>query len=436
MKKHRYKSLKINSIYYGWIVVACAFVLLFIALGSAYSFAAFFEPLQDEFQTSRGTTSLVFSIAGFLYFSLGAVSGHIADRIGSRKVIIFGIFLIGIALFLLSRAASIWQVYVIYGFGVGIGVGFVYVPAVGTVLRWFIRRRGLSSGLAVMGIGFGTMAMPVFSDLLIRFSDWRTAYLMMSLFVFALGISAALLIIDSPEKLGLLPDGDLIKNETILNESQRIEDEANIGNHEISLKEIIRTKPFWLLYAGALSSSFGVFIPFVHLVPYAVDLGFPASNGVMLISLIGIGSTAGRMLLGSIADKFGRRRSLTIMYAGIAVMYAWWFLATNFWELVCFAVIFGICYGGFVALLPAVTADYFSGSKMSGILGTLYTGVAIGNFIGPTFTGFIFDIQKSYSIPIVVMAIVMFFAAASASFLTDPIKWRESFFNSLENCNR
>jgi MFS family permease len=87
MKKYRQQLLKMHSVYYGWIIVTCVFILLFLAFGTAFSFTTFFESLQDEFQTSRGPTSLVFSIAGFLYFSLGAVSGHIADRIGSKKVI-------------------------------------------------------------------------------------------------------------------------------------------------------------------------------------------------------------------------------------------------------------------------------------------------------------------------------------------------------------
>jgi MFS family permease len=172
------------------------------------------------------------------------------------------------------------------------------------------------------------------------------------------------------------------------------------------------------------------------MLPYSADLGLPVSTGVMLISLIGIGSTAGRILLGSIADKLGRRQSLVSMYAVIAVMYVWWSLATNFWELVCFALIFGTCYGGFVALLPAVTADYFSGPKISGILGALYTSVAVGNLIGPTMAGFIFDLRQSYFIPLIATAIAMLFAAVSAGFLTDPIKWREGFFNSPKNDGR
>ena len=177
--------IRFRAIFYGWIVVACVGVILFVAFGSAYSFTTFFNSLQDEFDISRGLTSIVFAIAGFLYFSLGAVSGQIADRIGSKRVITFGVIVIGVGLLLASRATTIWHIYAIYGLGIGIGVGFAYVPAIGVVQHWFTRRRGLASGFAVMGIGLGTLAMPGISALLIHWSDWRTAYLIMSLFVFA-----------------------------------------------------------------------------------------------------------------------------------------------------------------------------------------------------------------------------------------------------------
>ena len=76
--------VKKTTIFYGWIIVACVFVILFVIFGSAYSFSTFFESLQTEFDTSRSSVSLVFAIAGFIYFSLGAISGQIADRFGTR----------------------------------------------------------------------------------------------------------------------------------------------------------------------------------------------------------------------------------------------------------------------------------------------------------------------------------------------------------------
>jgi MFS family permease len=413
MGQKQSSNLKTPSIFYGWIVVACAFVLLFVAFGSVYSFTIFFESLQVEFNTSRSSTSLVFAIAGFIYFSLGAVSGRISDRIGSRWVITFGVLLLGTGLLLASRATNIRQIYVVYGAGIGIGVGFVYVPAVGVVQRWFVRKRGSASGLAVAGIGVGTLCMPLFSALLIHWSDWRNAYLLMSLLVLSCGLCAAMLIVDSPEQRGLMPDGDTAGTNSILTSS------------DILASEALKTRPFWLLYAAAFSSSLGLFIPFVHMVPFARDLGMPTSTGVMLFSLIGIGSTAGRFLIGGIADRLGRRQSLVGMYAGLAVMFAWWLVAGNVWQLAVFTLLFGACYGGFVALMPAVTADYFSGSNIIGIIGALYTSVAVGNLIGPPLAGFLYDLQQSYTIPIFASILVMLIAAICAALLGQPDEWRK-----------
>jgi MFS family permease len=395
MNKNQNPVSKKRTIFYGWIIVACVFVITFVAFGSAYSFSTFFESLQMEFHTSRSSVSFVFSIAGFLYFSLGALSGQIADRFGSRRVIIFGVIVISISLLLASRVETMWQIYAVYGLGIGIGIGFAYVPSMGVVQRWFVKRRALASGIAVTGIGLGTLGMPVFSAILIHWSDWRTAYLVMSILVFTCGISAALLITESPERRGLVPDGDEIKVNAINTSQETFKTKVTLSIREISLKEALHTKPFWLLYVGSFSFGLGLFIPFVHLIPFSNDFGLPNSTGVMLFSLIGVGSIVGRFLLGSFADRFGRRLSLAVMYAGSAAIFAWWLVAANVWQLAMFAFIFGVCYGGYVAILPAVTADYFSGRNISGIIGMVYTSVAVGNLIGPPIAGFIFDLLQS-----------------------------------------
>jgi MFS family permease len=170
-----------------------------------------------------------------------------------------------------------WQIYAIYGLGTGVGVGFVYVPAVGVVQRWFVRKRGLASGIAVTGIGLGTLCMPAASAVLIHWSDWRTAYLVMSLFVFAFGIIAALLIVESPEKLGLHPDGDSIKADPIITIKESPSAVAAINSQGISLRDALQTRPFWLLYLCTFCVSLGLFIPFVHMVPFSNDLGLPTA---------------------------------------------------------------------------------------------------------------------------------------------------------------
>src|ERR1700732_2044475 len=102
-------------IFYGWFVVPAAFAVAFMGFGSAYTFSAFVESLQKDFGASRGSVSLVFSLAGFLYFGLGVVSGPLADRWGSRRLAVGGMILVGLGLALAGLARSLAEVYAAYG---------------------------------------------------------------------------------------------------------------------------------------------------------------------------------------------------------------------------------------------------------------------------------------------------------------------------------
>jgi MFS family permease len=176
--------------------------------------------------------------------------------------------------------------------------------------------------------------------------------------------------------------------------------------------EAIRSRHFISLYAACLICSFGVFVPFVHLVPYARDHGVAATAAVLLLGVIGVGSTAGRFFLGGLADRMGRQFSLLLMFAGMALALTAWVLSTNFWSLAAFALVFGVFYGGWVAVLPAVVMDQFGGRNVSGIIGVLYTSVAFGTLIGPSAAGFAFDLSHSYTLPILASAGANIVAAA------------------------
>jgi MFS family permease len=388
-------------VFYGWFVVAAAFAVTFIGFGSAYTFSAFVEQLQREFGASRGSVSLVFSLAGFLYFGLGIVSGPLADRFGSRPLALSGMILIGIGLALASTARSLTEVYAAYGLGVGIGVGCAYVPAIGAVQRWFVRRRGFASGLAVSGIGVGTLVMPPLASQLIQALGWRTAYLTLGAIAVVIGAGFSLLIENDPGGRNLGPDGDPPSPATPRDQREGT-----------SISDAIRSSRFIGLYAACLICSFGVFVPFVHLVPYARDHGVAPSYAVLLLGVIGVGSTAGRFFLGGLADRTGRQLSLLLMFVGMALALALWVLSSGFWSLAAFAFIFGIFYGGWVAVLPAVVMDYFGGRNVSGLIGILYTSVAFGTLIGPSAAGFIFDLSHSYTVPILASAAANIIAAA------------------------
>jgi len=387
-------------IFYGWFVVVAAFAVTFIGFGCAYTFSAFVEPLQREFGASRGSVSLVFSLAGFLYFGLGIVSGPLADRFGSRPLAATGMILTGLGLALASAARSLTEVYAAYGLGVGIGVGCAYVPAIGAVQRWFVRRRGFASGLAVSGIGVGTLVMPPLAAQLIQAMGWRAAYLVLGAVAVVVGAGLSLLIENDPNARNLGPDGDPVQPAT-----QRSSPEG------ASIRAAIRSSRFIGLYAACLICAFGVFVPFVHLVPYARDHGVSPSYAVLLLGVIGIGSTAGRFFLGALADRAGRQLTLLLMFVGMAFALALWVISANFWSLAAFAFIFGVFYGGWVAVLPAVVMDYFGGRNVSGLIGILYTSVAFGTLVGPSAAGFIFDLSHSYTVPILASAATNIVAA-------------------------
>jgi MFS family permease len=393
-------TLPAPRIFHGWFVVAAAFAVTFVGFGCAYTFSAFVESLQRDFGASRGSVSLVFSLAGFLYFGLGVVSGPLADRFGSRRFAVAGMILTGLGLAAASAARSLFEVYAAYGLGVGLGVGCAYVPAIGAVQRWFVRRRGFASGIAVSGIGVGTLAMPPLASALIETLGWRGAYLTLGAFAAIVGGGLALLIENDPRDRGLGPDGDPPPSA-----AQPTRPEG------ASVREAIGSRRFLSLYAACLICAFGVFVPFVHLVPYATDHGVAPGSAVLLLGVIGIGSTAGRFFLGGLADRMGRERSLLLMFAGMAGALAIWVISTGVWSLAAFAFVYGVFYGGWVAVLPAVVMDYFGGRNVSGLIGILYTSVAFGTLIGPSAAGFAFDLSHSYTVPILASAAVNIVAA-------------------------
>ena len=392
-----------TSVRRGWTVVAGAFAVMFVTFGAAYSYSAFFASLQQTFAASRGDIALSFSIAVPLYYLVGAISGPLADRFGSRATCLFGIAVAGLGLIFAAAATALWQVYLGFGLGLGLGIGFSFVPAIAAVQRWHVRRRGFASGIAVSGIGFGTLVMPPVAAMLIAWAGWRSAWTMLGLSILLIGGAAALFIDNAPERHGALPDGGVIG--------------LGVNVHAgppagMSLRQAVTSRAFVLLYLSLVMIWIGASIPFVHLVPYAEDIGLSRGTAVTIFGLVGIGSIAGRFLLGGAADRIGLRSLLAAVFAGVALMQLWWLVAASAWQLAIFAFMFGVCYGGFVALYPALTVDYFGGRHASGIIGVLYTGGAAGSFLGPKLAGDAFDRFGSYNISIAIGAACALLAVA------------------------
>jgi MFS family permease len=375
---------------YGWVVVLCAFTLMFVGFGAAYSFAAFFHAFEAEFGASRAHVSLVFSLCAFLYFLLGAPGGMLADRYGTRSVALAGIVFLSAGLVAASYATSVTLLYATYSIGLGIGIGLTYVPSVGAVQPWFEQRRVLASGIAVSGIGAGNLLGPPLAAWWIELYGWRGAYLAIAACTLVFGGAAAFAIRNRPAGHARATDG-------------------------VALRTALGTRNFWVLYVTLTLSGFGCFVPLVHIGPYAMDAGHPESVAVLLVSLIGLGSLAGRFAIGSIAERFGRMRSLALMYLGMSLMLLMWWASVDVFALSVVAIGFGVFYGGFVAAFPPVVMDLFGARSVSGIIGCLYTAAGVGTLFGPPLAGAAFDRSGSYAAPILGAAVLALIAAAGTA---------------------
>jgi MFS family permease len=383
----------VKSPRYGWLVVAAAFTLMFTGFGAAYSFAAFFRAFQEEFAASRGHVSAVFSVAAFLWFALGAPGGMLADRFGTRRVALAGVACLGAGLIAASHASSLAFLYVTFSVGLGIGIGLTYVPSVGAVQPWFTHNRAFASGIAVAGIGAGNFLVPPLAAWWIELFGWRGAFFALGTMSLVLGGAAAMVVDNRPQGRGA---------------------RAAAPPAGATLGAALRSRPFWALYLTLLLPMFGCFVPMVHLAPYAADAGHPEALGVLLVSLIGLGSLAGRFAIGAFADRVGRIAALAWMFAGLGAMLLVWWASTSVLALGAMAVAFGVFYGGFVATLPAAVMDLFGGRAVAGIIGWLYTAAGVGTLAGPPLAGVAFDAFGSYDAPILGAALLSFAGAAGA----------------------
>jgi MFS family permease len=398
-----------TPLFRGWYVVWAAFVAMTVIFGASYSFAAFFQPWAAEFDAQRADVSWVFGLSALLYFLLGTVGGMLADRFGPRATGLAGMSCLAVGLLLSSYADSLMTIYLAYGLGVGLGVALVYTPSMGAVQPWFVRRRGLASGIASSGVGAGTLLVPILASWLILQTDWREAMRWLALIVVVAGFSSTWFLDRDPQRHGLAPDGDRPRqrsgDELAADPASQARPAAAPASAQaaagLSLRETLRAPSFRWLYASTLAAGIPMFTPFAHLSASARDMGIADTQAVALVGLIGIGSLVGRFAVGTLADRLGRLRTRVIVEATLGASFLIWALAGGYPAFAIFAIVFGLSYGGIVSLLPPICSDLYGVRAVSGIIGLLYSGAAFGALLGPVVAGALFDAQGHYGLAIV-----------------------------------
>jgi MFS family permease len=403
--------------FYGWLIVAACFGILFVAYGVQFSYGVFLPAMAAETGWGRTSLSLAFSLYVFVYSILGAASGWCTDRFGPRRVIGCGALLLGGGLFLTSRVEALWQLYLSLGLLAALGMSAIYVPCNATVVRWFVWRRGLALGVASSGHGFGNLLIPPLAAVLMAGYGWRTAYALLALLGGALILLCALAMVRDPERMGLHADGI----------AQAVAPVRTPAQHAVPSDEIVwtlamaqRTAALWLVMALFTMTFLVIFLPMVHLVPFALDLGIAPVRAALAVSMIGAGSLVGRLLTGTVSDRVGRRPTLGATLALQALAFGGFWASTDAGLLFPSALLFGFATGGTSILFPAIVGDFFGRRSVGAIFGFVWAIAASAAAFGPLIAGYLYDVTGSYAEAFVLSAALNLAAACLVLLLEKP----------------
>lgn len=363
-----------------WLIVVGAFFVAFVGFGVTYTFGVFLKPIGASFGASHAAMSAIFSTLTVLSFFLAPLTGDLADRIGPRYVVGTGALLMGAALLLTARVHSFPLLFVTYGIGVGMAMACIYIPAIAAVGEWIKRHRDIALGIAISGIGCGTLvAAPLAAHLTTHFG-WRSAF---EIFGWA---STAI----------LLGCAALLSRPPVL----RAKDTANVP-------AMMRTRSFALLYVSLVFCGVAIFVAFVFVTVYAMDIGASHVAGAALIGYIGAASVVGRLGLNALAPRFGLLNVYKVSYWILLASCGIWMVSHTYPMLVLFAVVMGVGYGGIAAMTPAVAAARFGIEGLGELLGMLMTSFGVACLVGPPLAGVLADATHDYKWPV-------FLAAAAA----------------------
>jgi MFS family permease len=390
-----------RKFFYGWVVVATFLVAGTTLWGIRLSFGVFFKSLESEFQLSRAATSSIFSLYMILGSFFAILGGWALDRFGPKKVVFVMAVITGLSMLLTSQTTALWQVFFTYSFLMAMGSGGMYVVSMSTVARWFDKKRGLALGIASSGVGTGTMLMSPYVGFLIAQFGWRYACLIAGLTIWAVSIPLSFLLKGSPSEIGALPDGA---------RAERLETDNNVKDIRVvglSLAQALKTRSLWIIMALWFLFGASLFLVLTHLVPYVTDMGYSPVEGASVLSFIGVANIFGRVSMGAVSDRGGRRLSAifcAILQAGAILWLIW---AKDMWAFYLFGLAYGFGYGGMTPGMTAIISDSFGLGRIGTILGVLDVGFGTGSAIGPIAGGMIFDASGGYFIAFLSSAVAM-----------------------------
>jgi len=362
---------------YGWVMVALGALMTCIAVGAMFSLAVFLRPITESTGWSTtavsGAMTLNFLAMGAAGFGWGALS----DRIGPRPVVLAGAILLGLGLFLASRAQSVLAFQLSFGLLVGIAVGSFFSPMIAAVMGWISERRGLAVALVSVGVGVAPMTMSPFAAWLITQMDWRAAQMVIAVLVWATLVPAALFVRRPPVASAV---------------EQGVPEQSSM-----KLRDAFLSAPFVVLALTFFACCAAHAGPIFHTVTYAMTCGIAPLAAVTVYSVEGLAGLGGRLALGVAADRLGVKR---VLIAGLVIqaLAAFAFIsASRLGEFYAVAATFGFAYGGVMPLYAVLAREYFGQRILGAVFGAAAMVSSLGMAIGPAIGGWIFDTFGQYT---------------------------------------
>jgi len=394
-----------TGVFYGWVIVAAASVILLLERGCNATYGIFLTELRADLGWTTAMVSGAYSLFFIWHTVIYIPGGRLNDKYGPRLMLMISAVVMGIGYALMSIIETPWQLYIFYGVVIGTGLGFGHLPIVSTVSRWFVKTRGTALGITIAGSGAGTLILAPFAQFLITKFDWRTSYLILAALLVVIVLPVSRLMRLNPSEKRPLPYG----MEKIATKGKQ-HDSPLPSTADFSLRQAIRTRQFWLLSMMYAFFIFAIQMVMIHLKAYAIGFGIVEMTAATILGVAGGSSILGGMVVGSVSDKIGRKTSFFICFLLMAVMLLWLMKARQPWQFYFFSALFGFGYGGCTPLFPAVSADWF-GTKFHGtIFGLLSVSSGIGGAIGPLLAGYIYDITGNYELAIIIGATTLFIA--------------------------
>jgi len=401
-----------SGFFYGYFVVGASLVMMSTIWGVYYAFGVFFKPVLNEFGWTRAVTSGAYSLASIISGLLTIAMGGLTDRFGPRVVMTFCGLLLGFGFILMSQITAVVHLYLFYGIFVGAGMSGSFIPLLSTVARWFLKRRGMMTGIVAAGTGMGALIGPPVASRLIPIYGWRLSYAILGSIVLSVVVLFAQFIKRDPTQIGQVPYG----------EKQIEQEQLPLRDDGLSLNEAVRTPQFWMFSGTGFCYGFCLFTIMVHMVPHAIEVGLSAIRAADLLAIIGGLSILGKVVLGRASDIFKSRLTLVLGFILMSVALIWLVPAKTAWMLFSIAGIFGFAYGGCAVSHSPLVAELF-GLRSHGLMfGVFNVSVGSGSAIGLLLTGYLFDATNSYQMAFLLCAMI----SVTGIILTAFLKMRKS----------